>query len=135
LKILPVERIAAVTRLADQGLEAKLSGRREADFPFDLTAWRDQVARKESFGVVLGAVVDFGGSTHKNHIRAELVNSVGTLSICSCALQVEERHLVRLPANLVEIDEYQLFLRADYWSPIATCERYSWINQFRRDSD
>lgn len=76
--------------------EVKLAGRRGADIPLDLTRWRDLPELEESFDVVVHAAADFGGTTDEDYIRAELVNAVGTLSVCRLAGRVQARHLVLL---------------------------------------
>lgn len=87
---------AVAAHLVAQGQEVRLAGRREADFPFDLTAWRDQSAPDETFDVVVNVAADFGGSTDDDYIRTELVNSVETLPACCLAHRVQSRHFVLL---------------------------------------
>ena len=79
-----------------QGLEVKLAGRREADIKFDLAIWDEQPNLDESFDVVVHVAADFGGNSNEDFIRAELVNSVGTLSSCSLAQHVQAKHFVLL---------------------------------------
>lgn len=76
--------------------EVKTAGRRDADIFFDLSQWDSPVHLDESFDVVVLAAADFGGTTADDLIRAELVNSVGTLAACRLAQQCSARHVILL---------------------------------------
>ncbi|MDD0976765.1 NAD-dependent epimerase/dehydratase family protein [Pseudomonas fontis] len=76
--------------------EVKTAGRRDADIFFDLSQWDSPVAVSESFDVVVLAAADFGGTTADDLIRAELVNSVGTLAACRLAQQCSARQVILL---------------------------------------
>lgn len=76
--------------------EVKLAGRKAADIKFDLTQWRELPKIEESFDVVVHAAADFGGAKDEDYIRAELVNAVGSLSVCRLAHHVKAKHLVLL---------------------------------------
>ena len=83
-------------RLVAQNNEVRLAGRREADISFDLTDWENRPAPDETFDVVVHIAADFGGATDKDFVRAELVNTVGTLSACSLAHRVNAKHFILL---------------------------------------
>lgn len=87
---------AIAERLAQLGGEVQLAGRREADVPFDLTAWNRPPETEQSFDVVMHVAADFGGESDSDYIRAELVNAVGTLSACALAHRVRAQHFVLL---------------------------------------
>lgn len=84
---------ALAARLADIA-EVRLAGRRDADLYFDLSEWREIPDVQESFDVVIHVAADFGGSQDEDFVRAELVNSVGTLSVCSLARRTQAKHFV-----------------------------------------
>ncbi len=77
-----------------QATAVKSAGRREANIPLDLSAWNFQVKTDEVFDVVIHIAADFGGNNDADYARAEMVNSVGTLSACSLASQVQAKHFV-----------------------------------------
>lgn len=83
-------------RLMAQHHEVRLAGRREADISFDLTDWGNRPAPSETFDAVVHIAADFGGATDKDFVRAELVNTVGTLSACSLARKVNAKHFILL---------------------------------------
>lgn len=78
--------------------QVKMAGRRDADIVFDLS---NQVhsACDERFDVVVLAAADFGGDQPDDLIRAELVNSVGTLAACRLAEQCGARHFILLSSR------------------------------------
>ncbi|MCJ8204758.1 NAD(P)-dependent oxidoreductase [Pseudomonas sp. RGM2987] len=78
--------------------QVKLAGRREADLAFDLSS-QEPCACKERFDVVMLAAADFGGSQPQDLVRAELVNSVGTLAACRLAEQCGARHFILLSSQ------------------------------------
>lgn len=84
---------AVAKRLADQGA-VKTAGRNEADIVLDLMEWNSQPCTSESFDVVIHVAADFGGTTDEDFRRAELVNSVGTLSACALAHRVKAKHFI-----------------------------------------
>lgn len=98
MKILIVGSTSAIARalaarLASLG-EVKMAGRRDADIFIDLSIPDDFSSVKQSFDVVVHAAADFGGPADEDISRAELVNAVGTLSVCRLARQVGARHVV-----------------------------------------
>lgn len=74
----------------------KFAGRRDAEFFFDLTHWDVEPTVTESFDVVMHVAADFGGTEPEDFIRAELVNSVGTLAVCRLAEACHAKHLIVL---------------------------------------
>jgi len=78
--------------------EVKLAGRREADIPFDLSS-HEPCACYERFDIVVLAAADFGGRQPDDLVRAELVNSVGTLRACRLAEQCGARHFILLSSR------------------------------------
>ena len=74
--------------------QVKFAGRENADFFFDLTFWDTQPTVTESFDVVVHVAADFGGKATEDFIRAELVNAVGTLSVCRLAEACHAKHLI-----------------------------------------
>lgn len=71
-------------------------GRQRADFRFDLTRWDCQPKIDGEFDVVIQVAADFGGGKDEDFIRAELVNAVGTLSVCRLAQHVHAKQYVLL---------------------------------------
>lgn len=98
MKVLIIGSTAVIGKALVQRLSlfcsVKLAGRRDADIVFDLTDWRDQPDPNEFFDVVVHVAADFGGQTDKDFIRAEMTNTVGTLSACSLAHQVQAKHFI-----------------------------------------
>ncbi|WP_223472831.1 MULTISPECIES: NAD-dependent epimerase/dehydratase family protein [unclassified Pseudomonas] len=78
--------------------EVKLAGRRDADVTFDLAS-QAPCACDERFDVVVLAAADFGGRQPDDLVRAELINSVGTLAACRLAEQCGARHFVLLSSR------------------------------------
>jgi nucleoside-diphosphate-sugar epimerase len=74
----------------------KFAGRQNADFFCDLTHWDAKPTVTESFDVVVHVAADFGGTTPEDFVRAELVNAVGTLSVCRLAEACNAKHLILL---------------------------------------
>ncbi|WP_161781288.1 NAD-dependent epimerase/dehydratase family protein [Pseudomonas sp. Ant30-3] len=78
--------------------QVKLAGRRDADIAFDLSSQTPSNS-DERFDVVVLAAADFGGNQPDDLIRAELVNSVGTLAACRLAEQCGARHFILLSSR------------------------------------
>lgn len=76
--------------------QVKFAGRQNADFFCDLTHWDTKPTVTESFDVVVHVAADFGGTATEDFIRAELVNAVGTLSVCRLAEDCHAKHLILL---------------------------------------
>lgn len=76
----------------------KLAGRRDADIAFDLSR-QEPFACDERFDIVVLAAADFGGRQPDDLVRAELVNSVGTLAACRLAEQCGARHFILLSSR------------------------------------
>ncbi|AKJ99644.1 hypothetical protein BK652_07390 [Pseudomonas brassicacearum] len=88
----------AVARGLSRHGQVRLAGRRDADIAFDLSA-QAPVACDERFDVVVLAAADFGGRQPDELVRAELVNSVGTLAACRLAEQCGARHFILLSSR------------------------------------
>ncbi|MGN8344666.1 NAD-dependent epimerase/dehydratase family protein [Pseudomonas sp. SMV71] len=88
----------AVARSLSRHGQVRLAGRRDADIAFDLSA-QVPVACDERFDVVVLAAADFGGRQPNELVRAELVNSVGTLAACRLAEQCGARHFILLSSR------------------------------------
>lgn len=86
---------AIATRFRPYG-EAKLAGRRGADFQLDIADCVRQPDIDDVFDAVIHVAADFGGVSNDDLVRAELVNAVGTLSVCRLAQHVRAKHLVLL---------------------------------------
>lgn len=94
--------IVGNTSVIGQAIAARLkqicsvstAGRQLADIPFDLSHWQTAQVTHAKFDCVIHVAADFGGDSDTDFIRAELVNSVGTLSVCSLAHQVGAKHLI-----------------------------------------
>ena len=84
---------ALAARFASLG-DVKMAGRRDADIFIDLSQTCDFSEVSESFDVVVHTGADFGGTADDDFSRAELVNAVGTLSVCRLARKVGARHVV-----------------------------------------
>ncbi|BBP60845.1 hypothetical protein PHLH4_44350 [Pseudomonas sp. St316] len=78
--------------------QVKLAGRRAADIVFDLGS-PVPCAVDEHFDIVVLAAADFGGRQPDDLVRAELVNSVGTLAACRLAEQCGARHFILLSSR------------------------------------
>ncbi|WP_413794561.1 MULTISPECIES: NAD-dependent epimerase/dehydratase family protein [unclassified Pseudomonas] len=78
--------------------QVKLAGRREADIAFDLSS-PEPVSLEERFDIVVLAAADFGGREPDDLVRAEQVNSVGTLAACRLAEQCGARHFILLSSR------------------------------------
>ena len=76
--------------------EVRFAGRREADIPFDLSDWQAPAHVSERFDLVVLAAADFGGPGADDLVRAELVNSVGTLAACRLAKHCGARQVILL---------------------------------------
>ncbi|MNX81382.1 GDP-L-fucose synthase [compost metagenome] len=98
MKVLIVGSSSSIGYSIGKSLEhqghVKFAGRENADFFFDLTFWDTQPTVNESFDVVVHVAADFGGTATEDFIRAELVNAVGTLSVCRLAEACHARHLI-----------------------------------------
>lgn len=88
----------AVARELSRYGQVKLAGRRSADIAFDLNSQLPS-ACDERFDVVVLAAADFGGGQPDDLIRAERVNSVGTLAACRLAEQCGARHFILLSSR------------------------------------
>ncbi|MEX3776159.1 NAD-dependent epimerase/dehydratase family protein [Pseudomonas sp. MYb118] len=88
----------AVARELSRHGQVKLAGRRDADVAFDLSSQQPGTC-DERFDVVVLAAADFGGSLPDDLVRAELVNSVGTLAACRLAEQCGARHFILLSSR------------------------------------
>lgn len=88
----------AVARELSRHGQVKLAGRRDADVAFDLSN-QVPVTVDERFDVVVLAAADFGGGQPDDLVRAELVNSVGTLAACRLAEQCGARHFILLSSH------------------------------------
>jgi len=71
-----------------------LAGRRSAEINLELTALAPKSPVDLHFDVLVHSVADFGGSDDAEVRRAEIVNAVGTLDICSIARRAGAKHLV-----------------------------------------
>lgn len=89
---------AAVARSLSRYGQVKTAGRHDADIAFDLSTQVHSVC-EERFDVVVLAAADFGGSQPEDLIRAELVNSVGTLAACRLAEQCGAGHFILLSSR------------------------------------
>ena len=100
MKILIVGGSSSIGHSIGQHLEhlgpLKFAGRRDAELFFDLTHWDVKPTVTESFDVVVHVAADFGGTEPEDFIRAELVNSVGTLAVCRLAETCHAKHLIVL---------------------------------------
>lgn len=100
MKILIVGSSSAIGRSIGKHFEhlglVKFAGRQNADLFFDLTHWDTKPTITESFDVVIHVAADFGGTAAEDLIRAELVNAVGTLSVCRLAEACHAKHLILL---------------------------------------
>lgn len=85
---------ALANRLIEAGDIVRKAGRRKADIIFDLANWRDIPNVQEAFDVVVHVATDFGGSDDQDAVRAELVNAVGTLTVCTLAKRVQAQHVI-----------------------------------------
>jgi len=98
MKTLIVGSTSVIGRACGRKLEmdgdVKFAGRRDADISVDLTRWDQLPEINERFDVVIHAAADFGGTSGDDIVRAELVNAVGTASVCRLAQAVEASHLV-----------------------------------------
>lgn len=74
----------------------KYAGRKQADLFFDLSDWEAKPHVIENFDVIVHVAADFGGATTDDYIRSEMVNAVGTLSVCRLAEACQAKHLVVL---------------------------------------
>ena len=95
-------------RLQSAGI-VKYAGRTNAEIFFDLSDWAATPPAEESFDVIVHVASDFGGVTTNDFIRSELVNAVGTLSVCRLAEACHTKHLVlisSLSANYQLGDPY-----------------------------
>lgn len=72
------------------------AGRRHADILIDLTEWQTLPQIDVPYDVVVHAAADFGGLDDEDLVRAELVNAVGTLTVCRLARAVGAKHLILL---------------------------------------
>ncbi|WP_201189771.1 NAD-dependent epimerase/dehydratase family protein [Pseudomonas fluorescens] len=88
----------AVARELSRHGQVKLAGRRDADLAFDLSSQASGPV-DERFDVVVMAAADFGGGQPDDLVRAELVNSVGTLAACRLAEQCGARHFILLSSH------------------------------------
>lgn len=88
----------AVARTLSRCGEVKLAGRRDADIAFDLNS-QNPSACNEHFDVVVLAAADFGGNQPDDMVRAELINSVGTLAACRLAEQCGACHFILLSSR------------------------------------
>lgn len=88
----------AIARELSRYGQVKLAGRRDADVIFDLSS-QVPCACDEGFDVVVLAAADFGGGQPDDLIRAERVNSVGTLAACRLAEQCGARHFILLSSR------------------------------------
>ncbi len=102
MKSLVIGSTSVIGRAVAQALsrygQVKLAGRREADIVFDLSA-PVPFAFDERFDIVVLAAADFGGRQPDDLVRAELVNSVGTLAACRLAEQCGARHFILLSSR------------------------------------
>ncbi|SDB17522.1 NAD(P)-dependent oxidoreductase [Pseudomonas sp. NFACC13-1] len=88
----------AVAQALSRYGQVKLAGRREANITFDLSG-PEPVALDERFDIVVLAAADFGGREPDDLVRAERVNSVGTLVACRLAEQCGARHFILLSSR------------------------------------
>lgn len=77
----------------------KFAGRRDADYLLDL-AHPDRIpVIGERFDLVIHAAADFGGTSDQDSVRCEMINSAGTLAVCSLARQVGAKQLVLISSS------------------------------------
>lgn len=88
----------AIARQLSRFGQVKLAGRREADLVFDLSS-QVPCVWDGRFDVVVLAAADFGGGQPDDLVRAELVNSVGTLAACRLAEQCGASHFILLSSQ------------------------------------
>lgn len=88
----------AVAQALSRYGQVKMAGRREADIGFDLSNPVPD-ACDERFDIVVLAAADFGGRQPDDLIRAERVNSVGTLAACRLAEHCGARHFILLSSR------------------------------------
>ncbi|MBK4994436.1 NAD(P)-dependent oxidoreductase [Pseudomonas sp. S37] len=88
---------AVAQALAQLG-PVRLAGRRDADIAFDLNQPVLPVDAGQ-FDLVVHAAADFGGLEPAALLRAEQVNSVGTLAACQLAEHCGARHFVLLSSR------------------------------------
>jgi len=98
MKCLIVGSTSAIARKIGQRLssvcEVSYAGRQDANYRLDLGQCNVWPRIDAPFDVVVHAAADFGGPSSADYVRAELVNAVGTLSVCCLAEKCSARHLV-----------------------------------------
>lgn len=74
--------------------KVKLAGRVDADYALDLSRPASLPEIEEGFDLVVSAAADFGGNSHADLARAEIVNSAGALAVCALAEQTGARRVL-----------------------------------------
>lgn len=85
---------AIAGRISAHGGMVSRAGRRNADYPFDLSRPTELPDIPAPFDVVVHAAADFGGIQVEDIVRAELVNAAGTAAACAIAARVAARQVV-----------------------------------------
>ena len=86
----------------------KTFGRKNCDYVLDLLDPSFDGFPKEDFDVAVLFGADFGGSSTKDLIRAEMVNAVGSLKVANFLIGLNVPHIIYISsvsAGLVESDE------------------------------